>query len=127
MTSELAGPPHEPLSGEVFTDLAADPDAQNAALRIGGPVRRIMYPPKGEAYVIADYASAFAAFSDPRLSKDPVHTPDWFRAAVDEGAPILVHHMLNADPPRHTRLRKLVGRAFLPRQLEPRRARIQEI
>jgi cytochrome P450 len=35
--------------------------------------------------------------------------------------------MLNADPPRHTRLRKLVGRAFLPRQLEPRRARIQEI
>jgi cytochrome P450 len=68
-----------------------------------------------------------AGFGDPRLSKDPANAPAWFRDALEKSSPILIHHMLSADPPRHTRLRKLVGRAFLPRQIESRRPRIQEM
>src|SRR5258708_4881805 len=127
MTAEPAPGPLGPLPAEFFTVPPADPHARNAALRATCPVRRIAYPPGGEAYVVADYPTAFEALSDPRLSKDPANAPAWFRAALEESSPVLIHHMLSADPPRHTRLRKLVGRAFLPRQIEQRRPRIQAI
>lgn len=116
-----------PLPPEFFTVPPADPHAQNAAIRDACPVRRINYPPGGDAYVVADYETAHAAFFDERLSKDPANSPSWFREALEESSPILIHHMLSADPPEHTRLRKLVGRAFLPRQIEQRRTRVQEI
>ena len=119
--------PHDPLPPEFFTVPPADPHQQNTQLRATCPVRRIDYPPGGEAYVVADYPTAFDAFSDPRLSKDPANAPAWFREALEHSSPVLIHHMLSADPPRHTRLRKLVGRAFLPRQIEQSRPRVQEI
>jgi cytochrome P450 len=36
-------------------------------------------------------------------------------------------HMLNADPPDHTRLRKLVSRAFTPRRVAGLRPRVEAI
>jgi cytochrome P450 len=127
MTSELTQTPQEPLPPEFFTVPPPDPHAQNAALRGGCPVHKINYPPGSEAYVVTDYQTAYDAFFDPRWSKDPANAPAWFRAALEESSPVLIHHMLSADPPRHTRLRKLVGRSFLPRQIELRRQRVQEI
>jgi cytochrome P450 len=35
--------------------------------------------------------------------------------------------MLNSDPPDHTRLRRLVGKAFTPRRIEQLRPRVEEI
>ncbi|MEN3360890.1 MAG: hypothetical protein V7637_4872 [Mycobacteriales bacterium] len=126
-TIEQAAGPYQPLPAEFFTEPPADPHEQNAELRASCPVRRIDYPPGGEAYVVADYPTAFDAFSDPRLSKDPANAPAWFREALEHSSPVLIHHMLSADPPDHTRLRKLVGKAFLPRQIEKTRPRVQEI
>lgn len=39
----------------------------------------------------------------------------------------LVTHMLNIDPPDHTRLRKLVGKAFTAQRVAGLRPRIEEI
>src|SRR3712207_8299843 len=39
----------------------------------------------------------------------------------------LVRHMLSSDPPDHTRLRKLVGRAFTGRAIAGMRPRIEAI
>lgn len=52
-----------------------------------------------------------AALADPRLVKDAATL---FGAAAAAGLGGLdVHdHMLNSDPPKHTRLRKLVTKAF---------------
>ena len=127
MTAEPAASPRHPLPPEYFTEPPADPHEQNAALRSACPVHAIDYPPGGEAYMVTDYATSSEAFSDPRLSKDPANAPAWFREALEHSSPVLIHHMLSADPPRHTRLRKLVGRAFLPRQIEKSRPRVQEI
>ncbi|MBF3044978.1 cytochrome P450, partial [Pseudomonas aeruginosa] len=46
------------------------------------------------------------------------------RAGIGEG---LSHHMLNLDPPDHTRLRSLVGCAFTPRQVERLQPHIERI
>jgi cytochrome P450 len=127
MTAEPLERPDKPIPPEFFTEPPADPHAPNAELRAACPVHAIDYPPGSEAYMVMDYATSFDALSDPRLSKDPRNAPAWFREALEHSSPVLIHHMLSADPPRHTRLRKLVGRAFLPRQIEKSRPRVQEI
>lgn len=114
------------VPAEVFTSPGADPHTAFAALRAAGPVHRIDYPAGARAYVVVDYDHVVRAFNDPRLSKRLEHAPDWFREKAVASSPVLASNMLLADPPEHTRLRKLVSRAFLPRRLELLRPRVQE-
>src|SRR5205823_8503826 len=48
---------------------------------------------------------------------------------VAEGlpGPVFARHMLNVDPPDHTRLRRLVAAAFSVRRIEALRPRVQTI
>lgn len=89
-----------------------DPYADCAALRASGPVQAT---PVGSArhcnYLVVGYAEARQALSDPRLSKN---TTAFFS---DKGSrrrlhPAVAQTMLASDPPQHTRLRKLVTKAF---------------
>ena len=110
-----------------------DPYAVYEALRQVGPARRAVFPRGARGWLITRYADVRAALADPTLSKDVVgaasvmekhRDPD----APDLGfAPELAAHMLNTDPPDHTRLRKLVNRAFTVRGVESMRARVEEI
>ncbi|MEN9275857.1 MAG: hypothetical protein Q6K17_04880, partial [Gloeomargarita sp. GMQP_bins_5] len=64
------------------------------------------------------------ALSDPRISKDMLAALRRDGDVVAEGlpGPEFSRHMLNVDPPDHTRLRRLVSRAFVPSRvaaLEP--------
>jgi Cytochrome P450 len=64
------------------------------------------------------------ALADPRLGNDPRS------AALHEGPrwrPENLHNMLRADPPRHTRLRRLASAAFTARRVERLRPRISEV
>ncbi|MCP3767472.1 MULTISPECIES: cytochrome P450 family protein [unclassified Streptomyces] len=128
MTTEMPRT-QEQLPPEFFTAPEGnDLHSSNARLRATGcPVHAINYPVGGEGYVVADYATVLKAFSDPRLSKRIDNAPAWFRDLVKDSSPVLVRNMLTADPPEHTRLRKLVSRAFVPRRMELLRPRIQEI
>jgi cytochrome P450 len=66
-----------------------------------------------------------AALSDPRLAKDPrKQYPGW---TPDLMAAMFSLHMLNLDPPDHTRLRRLVQKAFTPGRVAALRPRVQEI
>ncbi|MEU1001431.1 cytochrome P450 family protein [Streptomyces tibetensis] len=128
MTTELPRT-QEQLPPEFFTAPEGnDLHTANAKLRASGcPVQAINYPVGGEGYVVADYTTVLKAFSDPRLSKRVDNAPAWFRDLVKDSSPVLVRNMLTADPPEHTRLRKLVSRAFVPRRMELLRPRVQEI
>ncbi|MFG2877550.1 cytochrome P450 [Streptomyces sp. NPDC048337] len=128
MTTELPGT-LEQLPPEFFTaPEGGDIHAGNTRLRSSGcPVKAINYPVGGEGYVVADYETALKGFSDPRLSKRIDNAPAWFRDLVKDASPVLISNMLTADPPEHTRLRKLVSRAFVPRRMEVLRPRIQQI
>lgn len=127
MTSATQSSANDPLPMEFFNSPPADPYREYAVLRETCPVRRIDHPPGSDAYVVADYETAFNAFGDPRLSKSVDNAPAWFRDQLKESSPVLIRNMLTADPPEHTRLRKLVGKAFLPRRVEALRPRAQEI
>ncbi|MDF3298630.1 cytochrome P450 family protein [Streptomyces tropicalis] len=102
----------------------ADPYPVYAELRARGPVHRVRLPrPAGyEAWLVVGYEEARAALSDPRLSKD-------IGAALEEAAEarLIGRHLLNTDPPQHTRLRSLISRAFTARRVEALRPRVQEI
>ncbi|MFF2729342.1 cytochrome P450 [Streptomyces sp. NPDC058008] len=117
------------LPPEFFTaPEPGDTHAANKRLRAAGcPVRAINYPPGGDAYVVADYETALKGFSDPRLSKQVENSPAWFRDLLEDSSPVLIRNMITADAPEHTRLRRLVSRAFVPRRMALLQPRIQEI
>lgn len=110
-----------------------DLHARYAAMREEGPVRRLRLASGMPVWLITRHAEARAAFADVRLSKD-------FRRAkevVNEQLPAeadrrtfvdsLAGHMLNQDPPDHTRLRKLVAKGFTAKRVEALRPRVEEL
>ncbi|OLL73111.1 putative cytochrome P450 hydroxylase [Pseudonocardia sp. Ae263_Ps1] len=120
----------EPL--RLGADFFDDPDALYRELRVDRPVVRAVAPNGLSFWMITRYDDARAALNDGRLAKDAARIPEIL--AREEEAPSaralaesLVQHMLNADPPDHTRLRKLVGRAFTMRAIARLRPRIEEI
>ncbi len=71
-------------------------------------------------WVLTRYADVTVALRDPRLSSQVVSGSLLPRALV-EG------NLLFADPPQHTRLRRLVSHAFLPQTVEGLGDRVQAI
>ncbi|KWW99116.1 cytochrome P450 [Carbonactinospora thermoautotrophica] len=117
---------------QLFTpEFTADPYRTYAWLREHEPVKRVRLPSGMEAWLVTRYADARRALADPRLSKDPRHDyPAWRRGLVGlpgEERYDLGFHVLNADPPDHTRLRRLVNKAFTPRRVAGLAPRIQQL
>lgn len=119
---------------DVFTaEFFADPHAAYTQLRERGPVHHVVTPNHQQVWLVIGHAEARTAMADPRFSKDThvaqqVYERHTEAPAQDRDfAAGLSAHMLNTDPPEHTRLRKLVGAAFTPRRVEQLRARISEI
>ncbi|MFI0806361.1 cytochrome P450 [Streptomyces echinatus] len=104
--------------------LVADPHGAYARLRETAPVHRTTTPDGEPVWLITRYVEARAALADPRLSlnKANAKTSDAYRSSMP---PELDAHLLNMDPPDHTRLRRLVSKAFTPRRVEDLRIRIQ--
>lgn len=105
---------------DLFTwEFATDPYPAYAWLREYAPVRWTELPSGVEAWLVTRYVDAREALADGRLSKNPVHHAEESRARGRTGIPgergaDLMTHLLNLDPPDHTRLRRLVSKAFTP-------------
>ncbi|MFJ4621232.1 cytochrome P450 [Streptomyces sp. NPDC088812] len=104
-----------------------DPHTVYARLREAVPVCPMRPPHGNETYLITRYEHARAALSDPRLSKDMYGALDAYRRIFGESSVALDDNMLNSDPPKHTRLRRLVSSQFTPRRVEALRPRIEEL
>ncbi|MFB7498052.1 cytochrome P450 [Streptomyces sp. NPDC056161] len=93
-------------------------------LRDSAPVHRITGPDGTPAWLVTRYDDVRTALADPRLSLDKQHAT----AGTYKGfslPPALDANLLNMDPPDHTRVRRLVGRAFTPRRVQQLRAPIR--
>ncbi|GAB3503250.1 cytochrome P450 family protein [Amycolatopsis cihanbeyliensis] len=123
------------LDGPTRLDLEyiQDPHTVTELLRAEGPVRQAVLPRGLPVWLVTSYADGKALLADPRLGKDSRVANELFaeRAAVDQSPVLfplsLATHMLNSDPPDHTRLRKLVNRAFTSRTVARMRPRIEQI
>ncbi|GAO08101.1 cytochrome P450 family protein [Streptomyces lydicamycinicus] len=110
--------------GAYGKDFTTDPYPYYAKLRAQGPVHRVRLPYGNDAWLVVGHQAVRAALSDSRLNKD------WrlARPQDNEGEEsALFTNMLDADPPQHTRLRKLVAKEFTSRRVEALRPRVQQI
>ena len=118
---------------ELFTwEFATDPYPAYAWLREHAPVHRATLPSGVEAWLVTRYGDARLALADARLSKNPVHHSGEGHRSGRVGIPgerkaDLMTHLLNIDPPDHTRLRRLVSKAFTPRRVAVFEPRVREL
>jgi cytochrome P450 len=103
------------------TDFKADPYPVYERLRQHSPVRPVDTP-RGRMWLVTRYADARQVLTDPRLVK----RPPWLDSA-DQQQRLLNDHMLSADPPAHTRLRRMVSKVFTSGRIEGLRPRVREI
>jgi cytochrome P450 len=109
----------------------ADPYADYAELREHAPVH---YDEATDHWLVSRYEDVDALLRDRRFGRTYLHVashedmghgapPEWhgpFWALINAG-------ILDMEPPDHTRVRKLVSKAFTPRYVESLRPRVQAI
>jgi cytochrome P450 len=105
-----------------------DPYPAYERLRAQAPVCEVALPRGGTTWMITRYDDVRAAFTDPRLVKDHRATlPPEVRAQAPRLPGPFGSMMILLDPPDHTRLRRLVARAFTPRRTAELRPRIEAL
>ncbi|HLK99304.1 MAG TPA: cytochrome P450 [Myxococcaceae bacterium] len=101
-----------------------------AQMRQHAPIARLLSPSQRvPLWVVSRYKDAVELLRDARFSKDRYKLTEADRSRYFRLGEVaqLDKHMLNADPPAHTRLRSLVAQAFTPRRVEDLRPRITSI
>jgi cytochrome P450 len=105
--------------------------------RKAGRVHHVMFPHGADVWLVTRYDDVRQLLSDPRVSKDGRRMNELFArhtgTYVEGEKPDvgfddeLSYHMLNSDPPDHTRLRSLVSKSFTLRRMESFRPRIHQM
>ncbi|MEU8198155.1 cytochrome P450 [Microbispora amethystogenes] len=97
----------------------SDPYAAYDYLRRTGPVRRV-YRAGVPVWLVTSYDEVRLVLTDARFVKEPARWP----VPIEEADPglgglnrFVGKHLLYSDPPRHTRLRRLVSATFTPRRV----------
>jgi cytochrome P450 len=120
----------EPI--ELPTGPRVDPYEMYEKMRDEKVVHLIREPNGLHRQLVLRYAEGRNIFTDDRFAKDPGLAWDQLREAGyvkgerDDRADY-VYHLVNTDPPDHTRLRKLISKAFTARRIEEIRPRVREI
>ncbi|MFB6643008.1 cytochrome P450 [Streptomyces chartreusis] len=94
-------------------------------LRDTAPVHRIAGADGNPAWIVTRYQDVREALTDPRLSVDKRHAKEGNYQGLTL-PPALDANLLNMEAPDHTRIRRLVVRAFTARRVEQLRAPIRE-
>jgi cytochrome P450 len=117
------------------SEFKADPFPFYRRLRERAPVYRAKLPDGQMAWLVTRYDDVVRVLTDGRfakdafrvLSKEQLAASPWLTKLFTPLLLPLARHMLNRDPPDHTRLRALVQQAFSPRLVEGMRGRIQSL
>jgi len=115
---------------ELPEEFLREPGPLYEQLRAQVPIHHVRLPAGLRGWLITDYTVAKQVLADSTIRKD-VHQ---IRRIIDTTHPgvhamgsDMAEHMLNTDPPDHTRLRRLVAKAFTPRSVAALVPRIEEI
>ncbi|WP_212748898.1 cytochrome P450 family protein [Nocardia cyriacigeorgica] len=115
---------------ELTDEFYQDPHAVYRTLRARGPIHRIRLDGV-VGWLVVDHEVAKQAFVEPSISKR-IGSPEGQAVLAKHGAGEMFNaaindNMLFADPPQHTRLRKLVSKAFAGRAIRELGPRITEL
>jgi cytochrome P450 len=128
------------LIDRVPADFMQDPYELLGKFRERGSVHEVVFAHGAKVWLVTRYDEVRALVNDPRVSKDGRRMNELFarhsgaagEQEDEEAAGVgfdddLAAHMLNSDPPRHTRLRALVSKAFTAQRVEKLRPRIEQV
>lgn len=114
-----------PIDQDPAEGLLTDPYAVYDRLRDTAPVHRVAGTDGNPAWLVTRYDDVREALANPLLSLDKRHAlPGSYRGFALP--PALDANLLNMDPPDHTRIRRLVVRAFTPHRVEQLRTPVRE-
>ena len=109
-----------------FSRIRLEPDPQYAELRRSEPVCRVQLPYGPSAWLVTDYHLTRLVLGDARFSRAAAVGRDNPRETAADVSQV-AESILSMDPPEHTRIRRLVGKAFTPRRVEELRPRAADI
>jgi cytochrome P450 len=109
----------------------ADPYPTYAALREAG---RVLFDERSDHWLVPHHADVSALLRDRRFGRTYLHVATHAEMGRPEEPAYLEpfwylirNGMLDREPPDHTRLRRLVAKAFTPRTVERMRGRVQAV
>ena len=95
---------------------------------------RVVHDPRTDRWLVSRHADVDALLRDRRLGRSYLHVATHAEMGRPEDPPehapfwhVIRNGMLDVEPPDHTRLRRLVSRAFTPRTVERLRGTVQEV
>jgi cytochrome P450 len=94
-----------------------------ARLREQEPLSRVRLPYGEDAWLVVRHEDVRTVFGDARFSRAIAETRDEPRVGPDRAG----RNLLTMDPPEHSRLRRLVSKAFTARRVEQLRPRARQI
>jgi cytochrome P450 len=116
--------PHDP-------EFVAEPYPAYAELRAAG---RINYAEETNQWLVPHHADVAALLRDRRLGRTYLHLATHGEMGRPEDAEhtgpfwyLIRNGILDMEPPDHTRVRRLVAKAFTPRMVESLRATVQDL
>ena len=143
------------LVQRVPSDFMQEPYELLRQFRDRGAVHEVIFAHGAKVWLITGYDEVRALANDSRVSKDGRRMNELFarhsgiafepqhseltedHASAEDRASseptgmgyddVLAAHMLNCDPPQHSRLRALVGKAFTPQQVEKLRPGVERL
>ncbi|GIG61055.1 cytochrome P450 [Longispora fulva] len=95
-----------------------------AELRENEPVAQVRFPDGKLAWLVTRYADVRTVMTDNRFSRAAASTPDQPQMGLGS---LATESLIAKDPPEHTRLRRLVARAFTHRRVEELRPRVADV
>ena len=114
----------QPMLYPFAGDLSADSAPELARLRAQAPLARVRLPDGQPAWLVLRYDDVKQVYSDRRFSREAATRPGAPSVSPSAAMPGM---LIGLDPPEHTRIRRLVSRAFSARTIDHKRPRIQQI
>jgi cytochrome P450 len=109
----------------------ADPYPAYERLRAAGPV---LYDEATDHWLVTSFRDVQAALRDRRFGRTYLHLATHAEMGHDAPSPeldpfwhLINHGILDMEPPDHTRVRRLVSKAFTPRMVESMREPVQRL
>jgi cytochrome P450 len=91
------------------------------------PATPVELPSGDKAWLVTGYHEVRALLTDPRISKNR-NRPDMARMTAPTGAPTKhFQNQVEMDPPGHTRMRRLIAKAFTAARVERLRPRVRHV